>query len=42
MIDVGQVVALGEVPKPAGDTIGVHVVPVVLGENIVGVNTVAE
>ena len=41
-IDVGQVVTLGEVPKPASDTIGFHVVPVVLGENMAGVNTDAE
>lgn len=41
-IDMGQAVTFGEVPKPASDTIGFHVVPVVLGENMAGVNTDAE
>lgn len=41
-VDVGQAVTLGEVPEPASDTIGFHVVPVVLGENMAGVNTDAE
>ena len=35
-IDVGQIVAGGEVLEPAGDAVRVHVVTVVLGKDIAG------
>ena len=35
-IDMGQAMAGGEVIEPAGDTVGAHVVAVVLGEDVAG------
>ena len=37
-IDMGQIVAGGEVFEPAGDAVRVHVIAIVLGEHIAGVN----
>lgn len=37
-IDMGQAVTLGEVPEPSGDAVRVHMIPVVLGEYIAGID----
>ena len=37
-IDMGQTVAGGEVFEPAGNAVRVHVIAVVLGEHVVGMN----
>lgn len=36
-VDMWQAMAGGEVIEPAGDTVGAHVVAVVLGEDVAGV-----